>query len=163
MMKSSQKFKNLPKLLKVFSFAMFLAIRAQAQQPADSVLQQATLENVIQYALKNQPLVNQSAIDEQIANYQIKSKLADWYPQVTFLYNYQRNIQLQTSIIGGNPVRFGVNNTSAPQIYATQNVFNRDVLLASRTARDIRINAKQTTTSRKIDLTVNVTKAFYDV
>src|SRR5262249_26337631 len=34
---------------------------------------------------------------------------------------------------------------------------------AARTAEDVRINAKQTTTSRQIDLTVNVTKAFYDV
>ncbi len=36
------------------------------------------------------------------------------------------------------------------------------MLLAARTANDVRVNARQTTLSRKIDLTVSVTKAFYD-
>lgn len=146
----------------LISFILF-TWTTQAQDTTDSLLQQATLENVVLYAIKHQPSIQQSVIDQETTNMLIKSKLADWYPQITFLYGYQRNIELQTSIIGGNPVRFGVNNTSAPQIYATQNIFNRDVLLASKTARDLRVNTRETTTSRKIELTVSVTKAFYDV
>jgi outer membrane protein TolC len=46
---------------------------------------------------------------------------------------------------------------------ATQNIFNRDVLLASRSANDVRKHIRQTTTSDKIDVVVNVSKAFYDV
>ena len=46
---------------------------------------------------------------------------------------------------------------------ATQNIFNRDVLLASRSANDVRKQIRQTTTSDKIDVVVNVSKAFYDV
>lgn len=136
---------------------------AHAQQSSDSLLQQATLEQVVQYAIKHQPSIQQSRIDEETTNYLIKSKLADWYPQVTFFYNYQRNIELPTTIFDGTARKLGVTNISAPQLYATQNIFNRDVLLASKTARDVRINTREITTSRKIDLTVNVTKAFYDV
>ena len=156
---------NLRLTAKTIVFFILIALRSHAQeQPAgDSLLQNATLENVVQYAIKHQPLVQQSRIDEITTNYQIKSKLADWYPQVTAAYSLQRNIQLPTTIFAGNPARIGVTNVSAPQIYATQNLFNRDVLLASRTARDIRINAREITTSRKIDVTVSVTKAFYDV
>jgi len=132
-------------------------------QQKDEKLEQATLENVVAYAIKHQPLIQQSQIDEEATNAAIRSKLADWYPQVNLVYNYQRNVQLQTLVFGGNTIKAGVNNTSSPQIVATQNIFNRDVFLAAKTASDIRVSAKQTTASRKIDLTVNVTKAFYDV
>jgi len=164
-MMSLPKIKNLTLFKRAIIFILFVAIRSHAQeQPAgDSLLQEATLENVVQYAIKHQPLIQQSRIDEITTNYQIKSRLADWYPQVTFFYNYQKNVQLATTITSNGPFRAGANNVSAPQLYATQNLFNRDVLLASKTARDIRINAHETTVSRKIDVTVSVTKAFYDV
>lgn len=134
-----------------------------AQQ--DSVLQSATLENVVAYALKHQPLIQQSVIDQETTNTTIRSKLADWYPQINFNYNYLHNFQLQPNYAAqiGGVFRFGVTNTSLAQFALTQNIFNRDVLLAAKTASDVRVNAQQTTSSRKIDLTVSVTKAFYDV
>jgi outer membrane protein TolC len=133
-----------------------------AQQKGDT-LKQATLENVVQYALKNYPLIQQSQLDEEATGFAIKSKLADWYPQINLAVNYQRNIQLQTLVTGLGTFKSGTVNTSSPQVYATQNIFNRDVLLAAKTASDVRVNSIQTTTSRKIDVTVSVTKAFYDV
>lgn len=132
-------------------------------QNRDSLLQDATLQNIIQYALKNQPAVQQSLIDEKITELQIKSKLSEWYPQVNFNYLYQHNFQVQTSIIGGNTVKLGVDNTSALQFTASQAIFNRDVLLASRTKGDVRLQAKQQTEGTKIDVAVSVSKAFYDV
>jgi outer membrane protein TolC len=63
----------------------------------------------------------------------------------------------------GNVVRFGVNNTSAVQFSASQNIFNRDVLLASRTKNDVRQLTKSQTENTRIDVVVNVSKAFYDV
>jgi len=145
----------------ILNFCWLLPLIAQAQQ--DELLEKATLENVVQYSLKNYPLIQQSQIDEQTTGYAIKSKLADWYPQINFTVNYQRNVQLQTLVTGLGTFKSGTVNTSSPQIYATQNIFNRDVLLAAKTASDIRVNSQQTTTSRKIDVTVSVTKAFYDV
>lgn len=130
---------------------------------ADSLLQDASLPNVIQYALKRQPLVQQSLIDEQITALQVKSKLADWYPQINFNYLLQHNFEVQTNIIGGNPVKLGVDNTSALQFGATQTIFNRDVLLALRSRNDVQLQARQQTTSNKIDVVVNVTKSFYAV
>src|ERR1043165_3935421 len=81
------------------------AIVSSGQQTpgADSILQQATLENVISYAINHQPLIKQSLLDEEITDQVIKSKLADWYPQVNFNYNYQRNFQVQSAVINGNP------------------------------------------------------------
>ncbi|HVZ57614.1 MAG TPA: TolC family protein [Chitinophagaceae bacterium] len=133
------------------------------QAGGDSLLQEASLPQVIQYALKHQPLVQQSLIDEQITDMTIRSKLADWFPQLNMGYNLQHNFKVQTAIIGGNPIKLGVDNTSSLQFSLSQRLFDRDVLLASRTASDVRVAARQNTTSTRIDVAAGTAKAFYDV
>lgn len=145
-------------LVAVLSQLSVLSLHAQ-----DSIPRKVTLGEAVEYSVKNQPLIRQSEIDERITEENIRSRLADWYPQVNFGYNLQHNFIVQTNIIGGNPVRLGVENISAFQFNASQTIFNRDVLLASRTRRDVRRQASQNTTSSKIDITVAVSKAFYDV
>ena len=129
----------------------------------DSILQQVTLKNAIDYAIIHQPQIRQSIIDEAILETTIKSKLADWFPQINFNYNLQHNFIVQTTIIGGNPIKLGVNNTSGSLFSFSQAIFNRDVLLAIRTKTDVRLQAKQITSNDKISLAANVAKAFYDV
>ncbi len=137
---------------------------AQSQASVEGgTLEKATLEEVVKYALKNQPAIQQSVIDERITENNIKSRLADWYPQINFNYNLQHNFIVQTSIIGGNPVKLGVSNISAGQFTISQPLFNRDVLLARRTQNEVRLQANQLTSSNKTDLAVDVSKAFYDV
>src|SRR6188768_61177 len=100
-------------LIRIVVGILFLPIVVNAQDASqDSLLQQASLDHVVEYALKHQPLVQQAVIDQEITERIIKGKLADWYPQINFVYNYQHNIILPQNIIGGNVVRFGVNNTS---------------------------------------------------
>jgi outer membrane protein len=157
-------FNAVARLLTSFTLFFLVQDRAHAQVAAtDSILAQPTLSNVIQYALNRQPAIQQSLIDEKTTELQIKSKLADWYPQLNFNYLYQHNFQVQTNIIGGNPVRLGVDNTSALQFSASQVIFNRDVLLAKRTGTDVRQLSRQLTNDVRIDVAVNVSKAFYDL
>jgi len=136
---------------------------SQTNSQNDSLLYKATLEKCIEYALKNQPLIKQSLVDENITNQEIKSKIADWFPQLNFKFNYQHNYKLQTSVIQGNTVHFGIINTSSAQFSLNQTIFNRDVLLASSTAGDVQMQAEQSTTENKINVVVNVSKAFYSV
>lgn len=135
---------------------------AQAQQ-GDSLLAEATLADIIRYSLRRQPDVQQSLMDEKITELQVKSRLADWYPQINFNYLYQHTFDIPTNIIRGNPERLGVSNSSAVQFTATQTIFNRDVLLANRTRGDVMRQARQQTENVKIDLVVDVSRAFYDV
>jgi outer membrane protein TolC len=145
----------------VLTTALLLTLKGYTQTISpDSLLQEANLQNVVHYALKRQPIVQQSYIDEKITELQIKSRLADWYPQIDFNYLYQRNFQVQTSIIAGNQVRLGVNNTSAFQFSASQTIFNRDVLLANSTKGSVIQQARQQTENTKIDVVANVSKAF---
>lgn len=126
-------------------------------------LSEATLENCIQYALQHNPDIQNAKINEQITEAQIQNKLSDWYPQVNFTYNLQHNIQLPTFIFNGNVSHSGSYNTSGANFSLTQNIFNRDVLLASRTAKDVREAASENTEDNKINLAVSVSKAFYDL
>ncbi|OIQ97393.1 outer membrane protein TolC precursor [mine drainage metagenome] len=134
-----------------------------SQNNTDSVLQNASLINCVQYALQHQPTIQQSLIDEDIVDKSIKSKLADWYPQLNLNYTIQNYFQLPSAFFGGNVVQTGAFNNSGLGVSLTQNLFTRDLLLANRTAGDVRKQIKQSSVSNKIDVTVNVSKAFYDV
>lgn len=140
-----------------------LGMHAHGQSVRDSLLPAATLEQCIQYALTHQPLVEQAQIDERIIGYNIRSRLADWYPQVGFGYSLQHNFQRVTSFFNGVATPVGVNNTSVGQLSVTQNIFNRDLILANRTQGEVRLQARQNTAARKIEIAVNVSKAFYDI
>jgi outer membrane protein len=122
-----------------------------------------TLEQCIQYAIANHPEIRQAQLDERITDYSIQSKLADWYPQIGGNYNLQHYFQRQTSFFNGNPIPIGTTNTSAAQFYLTQSIFNRDVLLANASKKEVRLSAKQARMATIIDITSNVSKAFYDI
>ncbi|MEO6838504.1 MAG: TolC family protein [Ginsengibacter sp.] len=144
-------------------FLIFPNLLLAQQNKSDSTLQSATLNNCIQYAVKHNPDIQNASINEEITEAQIKNKLADWYPQLNFTYNLQHNFQLPTLNFNGNISHSGTFNTSGANFGLTQNIFNRDVLLASRTASDVRQAASENTVNKKIDLAVMVSKAFYDL
>jgi len=135
----------------------------KAQQQQNATPATFSLEQCLQYAYEHSPALQQSLLDQQIAEHGIKSKLADWYPQLRFDYNVQHAFQLQVSNINGQLIPLGLRNTSAGQFGLTQNLFSSDALLASNSAKEVRRQASQNVVLNKIDLTVNVGKAFYDV
>jgi len=136
---------------------------AFSQSSTDSLIQSASLQTCIEYAVKHYPLIQQSQLDEQITEHQIKSRLSAWYPQISFSGIYQNNFQPTTALFNGNYVRTAPFNSSSIGLGGTQNIFTRDLLLASRSANDVRKQVRQSTILNKIDLVANVSKAFYDV
>lgn len=132
-------------------------------QKNDSLLNEVTLQSAVNYAIVHQPAVRQAELDQKITDANIRNRLADWYPQVHFGYTLQHNFKVQTAVIGGNPVKLGVDNTSGAQFTVSQTLFDRDVLLAARTKREVRLQSSQTTSSNKIETASAVSKAFFDV
>ena len=140
------------------NFIFFIA-SVKAQKQNDSIVSDATLNQCVQYALSHQPALQQSLLDEQIINAEIKTRLADWYPQVNLDYTLQHYFKTpQFSSTG-----VSVQNFSSAYFGLTQNIFNPDVLLASKTADNVRTQSTQFTENNKIYLVLNVSKAFYDV
>ncbi len=153
----------------LFVIGWFLPIDTVAQKTTDSLAKQAYLQDCIQYALGHQPVVRQSIIDQEIAERTVQSSLAAWYPQISAGYNLVHNLKLPTTIFPDPttgesvPRTIGAKNTSTASFSLTQSVFSRDLLLAGRTADAYRLQAAQKTVSNKIDVVVNVSKAFYDL
>lgn len=144
-------------------FLCLLTIKPAIYAQIDSTAKAFNLRECVQFALDHQPAVKQSEIDIDITERMIKSRLADWYPQINVNYNIQHNFQLQSSSIGGNVVKLGVYNTSSVQFGLNQTIFNRDVLLASRTAGDIRMQAREGLQQSRIQVAAEVSRAFYDL
>ncbi len=140
---------------------VFLSVKAQ--KASDTLPSEATVEACVQFALQHYPLVQQAMLDEQITDRQIRSRLAEWYPQIGLNASYQNNFQLPAIAFAGAYDYSGTYNNSSVGLGLSQTLFNRDVLLASRTKRDVMTQIHQMTVSDKIDVTVNVSKAFYDV
>lgn len=154
----------------VFYICLFLSVSALSQSVRrDSSIKVATVQSCVQYALDHQPYIQQSYLDERITDRQISSRLADWYPQVGFAGSYQHYFELPSTALGTDStgkrqiIQTGIRNSSTLGLSVSQNIFNRDVLLASRTAADVRQSAKQNTVRNKIEITVGVSKAFYDI
>jgi outer membrane protein TolC len=140
-----------------------LSFTTYAQKVSDTLSSDATLQACVQYALKHYPLVQQALLDERITDREIKSRLADWYPQLGLNASYQNNFQLQRVAFNGSYTQSGTYNVSTVGLGLSQTLFNRDVLLASRTKNDVRMQIRQMTIGDKIDVAVNVGKAFYNV
>ncbi len=93
----------------------------------------------------------------------IRTKLGDWFPQISLDAYYQHNIKLPTNFFNGAYTATGTSNISSVGVSGTQNIFNPDVLLAARTSGDIKKAYSQITDSTRIGIISDVSKAFYSV
>lgn len=134
-----------------------------AQTESDSLPSKLELNEAIEFAIKNQPRLQNALLNEEITEKSIRAKLADWFPQLNFNYLLQHNFEVQPTFFNGQVMRLGVENTSTAAFTARQNIFNRDALLASSTKDVVRQIAQQTTFATKVDLVANVTKAYYSL
>ncbi|MDE1193239.1 MAG: TolC family protein [Arachidicoccus sp.] len=139
----------------------------RAQQNNTELPDSATADDCVQYALKHYPEVQQQYINENITKSQIKTKLADWYPQIDAQGTLQHYFKLPTTIMNttgqASFVQTGIRNNTGVSFGLTQNIFNRDALLAVKTKGTVLQQAEQNIASTKIDVVANVRKAFYDV
>lgn len=129
----------------------------------DSLPATIHLNDAINYAIQNQPRLQNALLNETVTEKSIRAKLADWYPQLNFNYLLQHNFEVQPTFFNGQVMRLGVENTSNASFTARQNIFNRDALLASSTKNIVREIAQQNTFATKVDLVANVTKAYYSL
>ena len=122
----------------------------------------------VRYALDHSPLLQQTVVDQQIAQKQVAGSLSGWLPQVAIDANLTNNVDKPNIVFPneqGEPVvrEIGVTYQSNATATAAQTLFSNDVLAAARAAPLIRQQANQNTYAAKIDLYVEVSKAFFDL
>ncbi|MBB6611597.1 TolC family protein [Pontibacter sp. Tf4] len=122
-----------------------------------------TLEQVIAYALENRAAVEQALIDEAIGEREIRASLSGWFPQINANFGGNYNIKRQQQPFGDDIITVGQKYNSSLSLQATQNIFDSNLLLASRAARSRRTLLDQEITDTRISTVVEVSKAFFDV
>ena len=122
-----------------------------------------TLDQVIEFALVQSPIIRQAQIDEEIGDRDIKSNLAEWYPQITASAAGAYNIKLQQQIIGDQLITFGQKYNSNVLFQVNQTLFNRDQLFASKSSKYYRQQLQQVIENARINTVVDVSKAFYSI
>ncbi|WP_134091794.1 TolC family protein [Olivibacter sp. XZL3] len=149
--------------LLAFLLTGFSAVAQDTTNVSNSIPQNATLQECIDFALKNQASVQQALIDEEIGKRDIASALSGWFPQISADASYNYNVKIPTNVIGDQVIQFGQKHTSALMFQADQRILDPSLLQASKAAKYIRLQNAQNTESSRINITVAVSKAFYDV
>ncbi|MGO1816552.1 MAG: TolC family protein [Sphingobacterium sp.] len=123
----------------------------------------ASLEELIQFALDNQIQVKQAEVDQEIGEREIASALSGWYPQINATGNLSHFTQVPTVNINGENIAMGQKNTTALTFQADQAIINPGLFQASKAAKHIRQQNNLNLESTKINTVVDVSKAYYDI
>lgn len=151
------------RLLLVGLSSLLLSKSAFSQEESAVPQGVLTLDQVVEYALIQSPIIRQAQIDQEIGDRNIKSNLANWYPQITASAAGAYNIKLQQQVIGDQLITFGQKYNSNILFQADQTLFNRDQLFASKSSRYYRQQLEQVIEDAKINTVVDVSKAFYSI
>lgn len=123
----------------------------------------ATLDQVIDFALENKIELKQADIDKEIGEREIASALSGWFPQIEATGSIVRNIQIPIAIIDGNVIQMGQRNTGNLTFRADQAILSPTLLQASRAAKFVRQQNDQNIEDTEINTVVDVSKAYYDI
>jgi outer membrane protein len=157
-----------PHLLLLALISTIIPAAVYAQTAADQpMLNDASLSQVIEYALKYRPGVKQSLIDEEIGERDIKSALSGWFPQINGNANYNHNLKQQQSILNMNGeesfLTLGTRHASTFTLQADQKFLDAGLIQASKASKFYRLQYKQNTENTRINTVVDVSKAYYDI
>ena len=123
----------------------------------------ATLNDLINFALNNKIEVKQAQIDQEIGEKEIASALSGWYPQISANGNYTHFMQLPTTNFNGQNIAMGQKNSSALTFQADQAIINPGLFQASKAAQFIREKNKLNSENVKINTIVNISKSYFDI
>jgi outer membrane protein TolC len=163
-------FKKIPTLLLFICLLDISECGYTQNANANDSNQNLTLGQCIDYALKHQPALNQSYINQAIVKTTNSISLSGWLPQVNLNGDLTHYFQLPSSSIpnstpGSPPTiqKTGVINSFYPTVTASQAIFSPQLLYAAKSAHLYTKQAEQVTDSTKIDLVVTVSKSFYNL
>ena len=152
-------------LLVLFS----LAVAAIAQEKQTSL----SLKQAIDVALTNNVNILNSTLDYESAVAREKEIRSAGLPQISGSFDVKNFIELPTQLLpaeifGGPPgtfipVQFGTKYNSTGTIQASQLIFNPDYFVAIVNRRNIKALAEKNVERNKIETTVIVSKAYYNV
>ncbi len=127
------------------------------------------LEDCLDFALKNNPGLQQARMDELAGEYQIKEVKASGLPQISATGQFTDNFALPSQILPGDffgqpgeniAVTFGTRYNSSGTIELTQMLYNKSFFTGLRAAKTSRELYQLATFKNKEDLIYNVSQLY---
>jgi outer membrane protein TolC len=154
----------------ILSLAMIIVTNAKAQESKSA---NYSLQQSIDYAIKNSPNYLNSELDLKNAEYRRKEITGLGLPQVTGSVDLKNYLELPTQLLPGQffgapagtfiPVRFGTKYNSTAGINASQLIFSSDYIFGLKASTEFINLSKISVTRSKADLVSQVSKAYYTV
>lgn len=128
-----------------FSLLLTIGLRLPAQTPTILLDHPLTLEEVIGFAVANNPTILRAKLDEQSNEYRIKEVKASALPQLSANGQWNNSYLLAEQLLpaevfGGEPgttvpVRFGVANTIIGTVELRQTLFDKSIFTGLKAAK----------------------------
>jgi outer membrane protein len=161
---------------KVIFPLLFIGVGITSVNAQDAGTQNSTsftLQQAIDYSLKNSPNYLNAEYDVQNANYKRKELLGVGLPQVSGSVDLKDYLEIPTSLLpaeffGGPagsfiPVKFGTKYNATAGLSASQLVFSSDYIVGLKAAKELINLAKINVYRGKTELAASVSKAYYNV
>jgi len=156
------------KITYIITLLSIIAINSYAQQaPKDSVYN-LSLQDCINYAYEHQDSVINAKLDVQSADYKVKETIGSGLPQISGSVNFQDYLKAPTILFPNG--KGGFQSFSIYQKYnntfglgLNQLLFDGTYLVGVKAAKTYKELSARSYTRSRIDVNVNVTKAYYQV
>lgn len=146
--------------------------QANAQQQSQSSTQ-FSLQQAIDYSLKNSPNYLNAELDIDNSRYKRKEVLGLGLPQISGSVDLKDYVEIPTSLLPGQffgappgtyiPVKFGTKYNSTAGLSASQLIFSSDYIVGLKAAKELINLSKINVTRTKSELVSSVSKAYYNV
>jgi len=167
-MKSKLNYRILTGLL-LFSILLIASVSVSAQESGKAV--SLNIQQAVEFALKNHVDVKNAELEVGIAKARMNELVGAGLPQVNGSADINKFIEIPTQFIPGEffdekpgtfiPVKFGQNYSASAGISASQLLFDGTYLVGLKASKVYSELSKKDLQRTKIDVAVNVTKAYY--
>lgn len=154
-------------------FVIFTCSEPLSAQTDNQSIKSFTLQEAVDYALSNNMNYQNVLIDEQMALMKKKEIRGIGLPQISSSFDLKDYEKLPTQLLPGQffggppgsyiPVQFGTQYNATGTIQASQILFNSDYIIALQSSKSFLELSQKNTIRSKIETTVSVSKAYYNV
>ena len=159
----------------IFTVSLTLGLTAAAFSQQGSTAGKThdfSLTDCINYAYNHQHDVINAKLDVTSADYHVREIIGQGLPQLNGAANFTDYLKIPTTLLPGEffnapgtfvPVKFGVKYQSNLSLNATQTIFDPNYIIGLQGRKTYKELYERSYTRSKIDVNVNVTKAYYQV
>lgn len=153
----------------MFLTLQLFIVQSNAQNASQPV--SLTVKQAVEYALKNQKDVQNASLDVEIAKARSNELIGIGLPQINANADFNRFLEIPTQFVPGEffggqpgeyaPVQFGQEYTAAAGFYGSQLLFDGSYLVGLKASKVYTELSRKNLDQSKIDVAVNVMKAYY--